>query len=62
VQISSKGPWEKPEFAQAFDDIPNQHSPEALTLYMTYKAIDQSLKYSTIEQIHAAFKNLWEQR
>jgi hypothetical protein len=62
VVLASQGSWENPEFAQAFDNTPNQYSPEALTLYMTYKAIDQDLKYSSIERIHAAFKNLWSQR
>jgi hypothetical protein len=59
--VASQGSWESPHFAHAFDDIPNQHSPDALQIYMNYKAVEQGLKFSTVEQIHAAFKNHWEQ-
>jgi hypothetical protein len=57
---SGREKWEMDVFVRAFDDTPNEHSPEALSLYIHVKCVDQGCKKSTAEQIHAAFKAMWE--
>lgn len=48
------------EFSHAFDNIPNQHSPAALALFLSFKCLEENRGRSTAEGIHAAFKNLWQ--
>jgi hypothetical protein len=46
-------------YASALDDIPTRSSPDALSLFITYKCLDQNCKMSTADQVRAAFKALW---
>lgn len=54
--------WDDPDFANAFGDIPNHHSPEALELYITWKVIMGTNGRSTADLIHAAWKAKWKSR
>ncbi|KAJ7496322.1 hypothetical protein B0H11DRAFT_1715957 [Mycena galericulata] len=49
-----------PEYKMALDDIPNEHSPKVLSLYLTYKIFHQGLKIGTADTARAAFKELWK--
>ncbi|KAJ7884117.1 hypothetical protein B0H14DRAFT_2339279, partial [Mycena olivaceomarginata] len=44
----------------AFDAIPNEHSPEMLSLYLVFKIYSQGRKIGTADTIHAAFKHMWK--
>jgi hypothetical protein len=58
--LDSTGPGDFTElFASAFGDIPNKYSPHAVALYLTHLHFDQGLGQSTVEQAHAALKNMW---
>ena len=48
------------EFLTAFEKVPNEHSPMALALYITYKCMHQHLKAGTGASIRAAFKHVWD--
>ena len=50
-----------PEFAEAFTGAPNKCSPEALTLYMTFKCIDGHNGKATAEGAYSAMKKEWEE-
>ncbi|KIM36467.1 hypothetical protein M413DRAFT_13964 [Hebeloma cylindrosporum] len=59
--LDNRNPFIQPEFAAAFDEIPNASSPTALRNYITYKVIHQKLKSGTGDSIRAAFKHMWDQ-
>jgi hypothetical protein len=46
-------------FASAFGEVPNRYSPHAVALYLTHIHFDRKLGKSTVEQTHAALKNMW---
>jgi hypothetical protein len=46
-------------FASAFGETPNRYSPHAVALYLTHLHIDRNLGKSSLEQAHAALKNMW---
>ena len=50
-----------PEFVLAFTGAPKKCSPEALTLYLTYKCLTETRRKSTAEGAHAAMKKYWEE-
>lgn len=50
-----------PEFADAFTGAPNRCSPDALTLYLTYKCIEGDNGKSTAEGAYSAMKKYWEE-
>ncbi|KAJ7804873.1 hypothetical protein B0H14DRAFT_3773409 [Mycena olivaceomarginata] len=52
--------FDTPEYKQALDDIPNEHSPKVLSLYLTFKIFHQGLKIGTADTAKAAFKELWK--
>ncbi|KIM42896.1 hypothetical protein M413DRAFT_70267 [Hebeloma cylindrosporum] len=60
-QDDLNNPYIQPEFASAFNKIPNSFSPTALAMYITYKCIHQKLKSGTGDSIRAAFKHMWDQ-
>jgi hypothetical protein len=54
--------FDAPEYRHAFDVIPNEHSPEMLSLYLVFKIYSQGRKIGTADTIHAAFKHMWKLR
>ncbi|KAJ7855319.1 hypothetical protein B0H14DRAFT_3647063, partial [Mycena olivaceomarginata] len=52
--------FDAPEYRHAFDAIPNEHSPEMLSLYLVFKIYSQGRKIGTADTIHAAFKHMWK--
>ncbi|KAJ7192757.1 hypothetical protein GGX14DRAFT_528316 [Mycena pura] len=52
--------FDSPEYAHAFDDTPNEHSPKVLSLYLVFKIFHQDRKIGTADTIHAAFKDFWK--
>lgn len=53
--------WNSETLKTALDETPNELSPTALALYITFKSVEQGCKSGTAEQIRAAFKNIWDQ-
>ncbi|KAJ7814603.1 hypothetical protein B0H14DRAFT_2604000 [Mycena olivaceomarginata] len=51
--------FDTPEYKQALDDIPNEHSPKVLS-HLTFKIFHQGLKIGTADTAKAAFKELWK--
>ena len=47
-------------FHTAFDHILNYCFDKALSLFLTFKGFYQNLGRGTVEGIHAAFKDLWD--
>ena len=56
----NEDPYEDPKFPNVFDCIPNKTSNKGLALFLTYKGFHQNLSQGTVEGIHAAFKDLWD--
>ncbi|KAF8158706.1 hypothetical protein K438DRAFT_332629 [Mycena galopus ATCC 62051] len=54
--------FDAPEYQRAFDAIPNEHSPEMLSLYLVFKIYSQGRKIGTADTTHAAFKHMWKMR
>ncbi|KAF8133155.1 hypothetical protein K438DRAFT_1787671 [Mycena galopus ATCC 62051] len=52
--------FDAPEYQRAFDAIPNEHSPEMLSLYLVFKIYSQGRKIGTADTTHAAFKHMWK--
>ncbi|KAJ7742394.1 hypothetical protein B0H14DRAFT_2407147, partial [Mycena olivaceomarginata] len=52
--------FDAPEYRHAFDAIPNEHSPEMLSLYLVFKIYSQGRKIGTADTIHATFKHMWK--
>ena len=55
-------PTHDPLFRHAFDETPNEFSPEALEMFLTQKCFNEGKGKSTAEGIYAAFKKYWDQR
>lgn len=49
-------------FLRAFDDFPNEHSPKALTLFLTQKIFQDNRGIATANGVYSAFKGLWKTR
>ncbi|KAJ7690479.1 hypothetical protein B0H17DRAFT_1134289 [Mycena rosella] len=52
--------FDAPEFKNALDDTPNEHSPKVLALYLVYKIFHQGKKIQTADTARAAWKRLWK--
>ncbi|KAJ6531473.1 hypothetical protein DFH09DRAFT_1093146 [Mycena vulgaris] len=52
--------FDSPEFKLALDDIPNEHSPKVLALYLVYKIFHQGKKIGAADTARAAWKRLWK--
>ncbi|KAJ6531509.1 hypothetical protein DFH09DRAFT_1409284 [Mycena vulgaris] len=48
--------FDTPEFKLALDDIPNEHSPKVLALYLVYKIFHQGKKIGTADTAREAWK------
>lgn len=49
-----------PDFEVCLDGPPNARTPEAISLFMTYKCFDEGKKGSTATSIHAAWKRFYD--
>jgi hypothetical protein len=54
--------FDAPEFKDALNDTPNEHSPKVLSLYLVYKIFHQGKKIGTADTARAAWKRLWKLR
>ncbi|KAJ6579771.1 hypothetical protein B0H10DRAFT_1962836 [Mycena sp. CBHHK59/15] len=54
--------FEAPEFKDALNDTPNEHSPKVLALYLVYTIFHQGKKIGTADTARAAWKRLWKLR
>ncbi|KAJ6583919.1 hypothetical protein DFH09DRAFT_1359873 [Mycena vulgaris] len=59
---TGSGGFDAPEFKDALNDTPNEHSPKVLSLYLVYKIFHQGKKIGTADTARAAWKRLWKLR
>jgi hypothetical protein len=57
---NDRPPVEIEQLARGFDLVPNEFSPDALSLYITFKCVEEECKISTADQVRAAYKAMWD--
>ncbi|KAL4075653.1 hypothetical protein J3A83DRAFT_4186517 [Scleroderma citrinum] len=48
------------KFKDAFENVLNHYSDKALALYLLWRGFHENQSQSTVEDVHAAFKKLWD--